>query len=57
MRLCREELHRKRSGSWAKHETLESRICTAVLALPGIKLRYPQMERPIVSLRVSECQR
>lgn len=60
MRLCREELHRKRSGhrSWAKEaESLESQICTAVLALPGITARYPQMERPIVSLRVSECQR
>eukprot|EP00435_Cladocopium_sp_Y103_P020001 s186_g4.t2 len=53
-------MHRKRSGhrSWAKEaESLESQICTAVLALPGITARYPQMERPIVSLRVSECQR
>eukprot|EP00913_Durusdinium_trenchii_P025675 g24098.t1 len=51
MRICRDELRTAGDG------TLESQLCVAVLQLPGVRERYPNLERPVASIRFSDCLR
>ena len=64
MRLCREEMQRKAMylgdpgiSLQENSKSLEYQISQAVLKLPGVQRRYPDLRCGITSMRISDCQR